>query len=138
VILEAYPRFGAVYMCKINIAYGFYRVCLLPLDIPKLGVVLPTNDGNDPLIGFPLALPMGWVNSPPYFFSATETICDLANTSINTRTIFKAHPLDEVSKTPAPPDPSMPPPCSAPSKLAALLDSAGTSSGPSNLKCCRA
>jgi hypothetical protein len=48
VILEANPRFGSVYMCKIDIADGFYRVWLLPADIPKLGVVLLTKDGKDP------------------------------------------------------------------------------------------
>jgi hypothetical protein len=84
-------------MCKIDIAGGVYRVWLLPADIIKLGVVLPTKDGEELLIGFPLVLPMGWVHSPPYFFAATERICDLANTSINTRAAFKAHPLDEVS-----------------------------------------
>ena len=66
-ILYADPRFGPVYLCKIDIADGFYRIWLLPCDIPKLGVLFPTNSGEPPLIGFPLTLPMGWVESPPLF-----------------------------------------------------------------------
>jgi hypothetical protein len=58
-------------MCKIDITDGFDRVWLLPADTPKLGMVLPTMEGEEPLIGFLLALPMGWVNSPPYFCAAT-------------------------------------------------------------------
>jgi hypothetical protein len=47
-------------------------------DVPKLGVAVPTTRGP-PLIAFPLTLPMGWVESPPYFTSATETACDMAS-----------------------------------------------------------
>ena len=60
-IVHADPRYGPVALAKIDIADGFYRVWLRLDDIPKLGVVLPL------LIAFPLALPMGWVESPPYF-----------------------------------------------------------------------
>ena len=66
-------------MAKIDIADGFYRVWLQIADIPQLGVALPTTPGGDPLVAFPLALPMGWVESPPYFTSLTETSCGLAN-----------------------------------------------------------
>ena len=63
-IVEADPRYGPVFLSKIDIADGFYRVWLQLADIPKLGVVLPTSPGQLPLIAFPLALPMGWVESP--------------------------------------------------------------------------
>jgi hypothetical protein len=122
VILEAQPRFGPMYMCKIDIADGFYHVWMLPADIPKLGVVLPTMEGEEPLISFPLALPMGWVNSLPYVCAATETICDLASTSIKARNTFKVHRLDDVSGTPVPPEPLIPRSCTAPSKLMALTE----------------
>jgi hypothetical protein len=44
-ILEANPISGHVYLCKVDIADGFYRVWLLPSDIPKLGVAFPKADG---------------------------------------------------------------------------------------------
>jgi hypothetical protein len=114
-------------MCKIDITDRFYRVWLLPADIPKLGVVLPTVEGEELLIGYPLALSMGWVNSPRYFCAATEIICDLANTSIKARNTFKVHPLDDVSETPVPPEHPMPRLCAATSKLMALTESVGVS-----------
>jgi hypothetical protein len=98
-ILEAHPRVGPVYISKVDIADGFYRVWLLPSDIPTLGVTLPTTNGEEPMIGFPLALPMGWVNSPPYFTAATETIADLANAAVATTTQFPSHRLEAISET---------------------------------------
>ena len=35
--------------------------------------------GEEPLVAFPLVLPMGWSKSPPIFSTATETIAYLAN-----------------------------------------------------------
>ena len=78
-ILHADPRFGPVYLIKVDIANGFYRVWLNTADIPKLGVVFPTLPDSEPLVAFPLVLPMGWTESPPYFCAATETAMDLAN-----------------------------------------------------------
>ncbi len=62
-IVHADPRYGPVYLSKIDIADGFYRMWLQTWDIPKLGVVLPTAPGEDTLVAFPLTLPMGWVES---------------------------------------------------------------------------
>ncbi len=82
-IVHANPRFGPVMMrTKIDIADGFYRVWVQSADVPKLGVALPFTPGTEPLVAFRLALPMGWVKSPPYFTSLTETACDLANSHL--------------------------------------------------------
>jgi hypothetical protein len=78
-IVNADPRHGPVYLCKVDISDGFYRVDVRPADIPQLGVVLPVVPGSEPLVAFPLVLPMGWKNSPPYFCAVTETITDVAN-----------------------------------------------------------
>jgi hypothetical protein len=119
-ILEAHPRFGPVHISKVDIDDGFYRVWLLPSDMPTLGVALPTTKGEEPMIGFPLALPMGWVNSPPYFTAATETIADLANAALVTTAKFPSHCLEAISETDPdsvadyqdPPSPSRAPPVS--------------------------
>jgi hypothetical protein len=42
-VLEAHPRFRSIYTSKVDIADGFYRVWLLPSDIPTLGVTLPAH-----------------------------------------------------------------------------------------------
>ena len=66
------PRYGPPKLAKIDIADGLYRVWVHCSDTPKLGVVLLCRSGI-PLIAFPLALPIGWVESPPYFTILTET-----------------------------------------------------------------
>ena len=101
-IVSANPRFGPVYLSKIDISDGFYRVWLLPRDIPKLGVLFPQHPGEPPLVGFPLVLPMGWVSSPPYFCAATETVADLANATAATAHDPSPHRLDAVSETAVP------------------------------------
>ena len=102
-IVRANPRYGPVHLSKIDIADGFYRVWLQLSDIPKLGVILPSHSSS-PLIAFPLALPMGWVESPPYFTALTETACDLANAALATRPTLSRlrmpHRLEAVADTP--------------------------------------
>ena len=91
---------------QIDIADGFYRVWLRTADIPKLGVVLPSTPSQPAIIAFPLTLPMGWVESPPYFTALTETACDLANLQLREargscpRAHANAHRLESVAATP--------------------------------------
>ena len=102
-LVHADPRYGPVHMAKIDVADGFYRVWVQLADVPKLGVILPTSPSSAPLIAFPLALPMGWVESPPYFSVITETACDLANqmlTSPPSSCFDQAHRLEAVAATP--------------------------------------
>ena len=105
-ITQADPRYGPVFMSKIDIADGFYRVWLQAADVPKLGVLLPSNSFScsSDLVAFPLALPMGWVESPPYFTALTETACDLANSAMRTRPtlsrLTEPHRLESVADTP--------------------------------------
>ena len=106
-IVRANPKYGPVLLSKIDIADGFYRVWLHWREILKLGVALPSSSGRTTLVAFPLALPMGWVESPPYFTVLTETACDLANTTLRTRderARSTVHRLEAVAATP-PADP---------------------------------
>ncbi|MGH7974087.1 MAG: hypothetical protein ACREBR_01075 [bacterium] len=110
-LVEADPRHGPVYMCKVDIADGFYRIPLRDEDIPNLGVVLPVSPGENPLVAFPLTLPMGWLSSPPYFCTATETVADIANDNIRNRQSGSRHRLEEAASTilfPSAPVPTIP------------------------------
>ena len=40
--------FGPVYLCKIDLADGFYRVWISPSDTVKLAVLFPSRDGEPP------------------------------------------------------------------------------------------
>ena len=96
-ILFANPAHGPVQMIKLDISDGFYRIGLNIDDIPKLGVVFPTLPGDEPLIAFPLVLPMGWTNSPPIFSTATKTIADIPNARLSSGWVPPSHPLDELA-----------------------------------------
>ena len=98
-ILLADPIHGPVYLIKIDISDGFYRIAINIDDIPKLGVVFPTLQGKEPLVAFPLVLPMGWSNSPPIFSTATETIADIANERLRSNIEMPAHHLDDLAQS---------------------------------------
>jgi hypothetical protein len=97
-IHHASPHFGPVYISKTDLADGFYRVPLTSSGIPNLGVILPRFPNEEQLIAFPLVLPMGWVESPPAFCVATETVADLANDLPASLSLPK-HPLEDVAST---------------------------------------
>ena len=92
-ILLADPKLGPVYVHKIDLSDGYYRISLSPHDIPRLGVIFPTRDPSNPLIALPLVLPMGWKNSAPIFCTATETVADLTNSTVQNSLPMASHPL---------------------------------------------
>jgi hypothetical protein len=97
-IQHANPRYGPVYLGKIDLADGFYWVWVAEGDIVNLGVVLPKYAGEDQLVAFPLTLPMGWVESPPYFCTFTETMVDVANALLK-NVDLPEHPLEHLANT---------------------------------------
>jgi hypothetical protein len=96
------PRRGPVYLSKIDIADGFYRISVNDGDVAKLGVVVPTEPGEPQVIGFPLVLPMGWMQSPPLFTAATEIVADLANQALQHSAHSCPHRLDVLSESEPP------------------------------------
>jgi hypothetical protein len=108
-IHHADPRLGPVYLSKIDIADGFYRISVNDGDVAKLGVVVPTEPGEAYVIGFPLVLPMGWMQSPPLFTAATETVADLANQALQHSAHSYPHRLDVLSESEPPPTLGAPP-----------------------------
>jgi hypothetical protein len=102
-VSDADPRLGPVHLSKIDIADGFYRVWINATDVPKLGIMFMTSPGAEPLVGFPLVLPMGWMQSLPLFTTATETVADLANHQLALNAPCLAHRLDLLSETTPPP-----------------------------------
>jgi hypothetical protein len=74
-------------------------------DIPKLGIIFPAMaDSDDPLVAFPLVLPMGWKESPPYFSATTKMAVNLANQAIPT-SYPRPHCLDSLANMLPPPEP---------------------------------
>ena len=77
-IVYANPRFGPVHILKIDLSDGYYRVPLNARGALQLAVAMPSSRRR-PLLAIPTVLPMGWLESPPYFCMATETIADYTN-----------------------------------------------------------
>ena len=124
---RADTRHGPVYLAKTDVSDGFYRVGLSVSSIPALGVVIPSLPGEEPLIAFPMALPMGWIESPPYFCAVTETITDITNDRLASGNLAQAtHRFDDLADSP--PDDLPPPPgnnSSAPSLPPPVIRSRG-------------
>ena len=49
-IVYAYPARDYVYMLKADISDGFYRIGLRPEDAPKLGLILPSGEEEEPMV----------------------------------------------------------------------------------------
>lgn len=102
---EANPELGPVFMAKTDLSDAYMRVWLNIVDVPKLAFAIPPIPSDpEPLIGFHLSLPMGYLESATYFCAVSETVADLANQQ---RDIEQLHPLEEMARTrPPETDPS--------------------------------
>ena len=96
-IVEANRVYGDTYIYKVDVSDGFYRVWLCSSGVAKLGVTLPPMAGLPRLVAFPLVLPMGWTESPPYFSVLTETVCDLTNGDLRKNSRYSMHPLEALA-----------------------------------------
>ena len=95
-VLTAYPTLGPVYLSKVDLddAYMHLWLILILEYNPSTAFLLPKlNPYNKHLMGFHLSLPMGWVDSAPYFCMATEMVTYLANQAMPVRHTAAPHPL---------------------------------------------
>jgi hypothetical protein len=117
-VYDADPRLGPVHLSKIDISDGFYRIWINATDVPTLGIMFPIAPGAEPLVGFPLVLPMGWMQSPPLFTATTEKVADLANHQLALNAPCPAHRLDLLSEAAPPPGVPATSPVHGPTPLA--------------------
>ena len=97
---QADERRGPTFMMKLDLADAFMRVGLQLSTIPTLGALLPRHPKEPPLIAFPLVLPMGWIDSPPFFCAVSETIADRTNDLIREQSLpDRPHRLQEAAAT---------------------------------------
>jgi len=101
-VRHANPAYGPVFLGKIDLADGFYRVWLTTSAIPELAVAFPKYEGEEQMVAMPLVLPMGWVDSPPAFCAVTETVADIAN-NIPYQAAMPPHPMEGLVDTPPEP-----------------------------------
>ena len=103
-IHRANDVFSPVYMFKIDLSDGFYRLWLWPENILTLAVLFPSPPGEEPLVKIPMTNPMGWCPLPPNFSACTKTVTDLANAFLENpsgqdTTRMTPHRLDTISET---------------------------------------
>jgi hypothetical protein len=55
-------------------------------------------------VALPLVLPMGWTESPPYFYAATETVTNMTNWRLMNRWKAPPHRLEALANTSPPPE----------------------------------
>eukprot|EP00957_Ditylum_brightwellii_P034013 2575933-Ditylum_brightwellii.AAC.1 len=65
-----------------------------------LAFVVPSAAGEEPLIGFHLALPMGYIESAAFFCCTTKTIADITNTAWHSPAAHTPHPLEHLCWSP--------------------------------------
>ena len=58
-IVFADPALGYVYLLKADVSHGFYHIGLRPEDAPKLGLIFPSGEDEEPMVATPLTLHMG-------------------------------------------------------------------------------
>jgi hypothetical protein len=91
-------------------------------DVPKLGILFPSEDGEQYLMGFPLSFPMGWTESPKICTASIETVADISNNDLSCGQEFVPHRLDAQSEAKVAPLDSalMPGPISSIARLTLL------------------
>jgi hypothetical protein len=94
-------RRGLIKLAKTDISDTFMRVWISLATIPCLGAILPLFLDGEPLVAFPMILPMGWVDSPNFLCAVTETIADLANARFASNNMTTTiHRLNDTACTP--------------------------------------
>ncbi len=70
---------SAIFLAKWDIKDGFWRLNCEAGEEWNFAYVLPSTHGSgDPVLVVPTSLQMGWIESPPYFCTASETARDVA------------------------------------------------------------
>jgi hypothetical protein len=66
-----------IFMAKLDIKDGFWHLDCEEGEEWNFAYVLPAHDGPSMKLAIPNSLQMGWIESPPYFCSATNTGWDM-------------------------------------------------------------
>jgi len=80
-LIHAFAEAGEdekVFMAKWDIKDGFWRLNCQSGEEWNFAYVLPQEEGMPVKLVVPTSLQMGWIESPPYFCTASETARDIA------------------------------------------------------------
>ena len=83
-----------ILFCKLDISNGFWRLTVRPQDSFNFAYVLPQKEGEPVRIVVPLAVQMGWVESPSLFCTVTEMARDITQHLVGANVILPPHPIE--------------------------------------------
>lgn len=94
------PALGFVFISKMYMSNAYMRVYVQPEDVPWLAFLVSPHPGDvEPLVGFHLSVPMGYIESASLFCCTTETVADLANHAWSTVNDAPLNRLDNLADT---------------------------------------
>ena len=83
-VLTAGLPLGPVYFIKADLADAYICLWVRMDDVPSVAFLIPKKTPSDTqLVGFHHSVPMGYINSAPYYCMAMETVSNLANKAIS-------------------------------------------------------
>ncbi len=83
-----------ILFCKLDISNGFWCLIVREKDGFNFSYVFPQWDGEPVRIVVPLAVQMGWVESPSLFCTVTESARDLTQHLVYTNVDLPLHPFE--------------------------------------------
>ena len=94
-ILATDPELGPTFMRKVDLADAYIHIWVQLADVPAVAFLVPREKESDlNLIGFHLYIPMGYVESAPFFCVATKRMIYLSLNTLYARVAFPDHPLE--------------------------------------------
>ncbi len=83
-----------ILMSKLDTSDGFWRLIVRDTDCFNFAYVLPQREGEPCRIVVPLAVQMGWVESPSLFCAVTKTARDLAQQFVDAAVPLPRHQVE--------------------------------------------
>ena len=102
-------RQKARYECqKLDVTDAYHRGTLKPSQVGVFAYVVPSVPDDDViLICIDLVFPMGWVDSPKFFVTFSETLTDVTNTLVNADLPVPAYGAISALPATEPPPPTL-------------------------------
>ena len=92
-VLTANLHLGPVYLRNVDLANAYMNLWVRIKDVLFVAFLTPKkNLSNLQMVGFQLSLPMGYIDSAPYYCMATETLSNLTNEETSQKDVAISHP----------------------------------------------
>ena len=94
-VLTAESTLSTIYLSKVKLADAYIFLWVRVEDTQYTAFIFPKCDSSDEHpVGFHFSLPMGSVDSTPYFFMETGTVMGMVNHSLPENQTPPPHPLE--------------------------------------------